>query len=1188
MQPNDDEFEARWVHNLHSGQFGWEEEIIVDPDDLKVRKRKIQKREPDMRSAKRPRMSFNNLTMTQLTQDEKTLTAVSVKMVTPTKRLSNPIVNKEPKFDDGLGIMKRNPISTLRHITSDGHEQKKGEGNLKDQDPHAAIPCNQIENDEERKPHLRIAMEDTSEVFTKNSKDERESFGDAIDISLALKSAEASEDNSEDVISEESKIKAQLTLDLESVFGWKSNFLEKENEGHNNILPVMGFQTASGSKMKIPNGVLSKAKSIFGDEDVQDIIHSEETNEINRKNIAYISIKGSTDLGGAPLGEAKNKFQESVEEFKPLRPKENISGKGESCLGKLQMCKGFMTARGSEVNISDVAMEKAKTVFEGCEDEDSSENVRQRTEKLHESEVRIQPFAGFKTAAGFKVPASKGLSSKVKIIFGDEDFSDVAAVQNSPSIAARGSNIDLRSTIAKPNGCKNDSLIKIQTLSNAAFLPNGVGTNAKFTPNVSKGVPSGVKKIFGDEDFSDLNWHGGSGGFKTAAGIEVDVCGDSLKMLKNLSKESDVHVGFKTATRQQARTTESAKNKPSYNPRQIFGDEDFSDIFSSAKSFHARVGIHAKPSPNVTNSVESNAKNIFGNEDFSDLNCGNISGGFKTAVGIKVDISDDSLKKGENMFKECGDHGGFQTEAGTKAGAKSGTKEKVSKLPVTRSTHVFGEDFSDIFSFPNDEALKLSGGFKTASGAIMKTHRALPGTNIRIETTNPIKCSTIDGKKTISRQGEVLESCDDDDGFICDTQVLKEVENIAKEEAIITSPSSRKHLSGETSDGFFLEAKKVNNCVKQECCKPKKFQREAQKMLIEKRKRGRAKPSKGRFSKAKESPYKITLAEVAKLEGGCNDSAENVTNQDVVAIDESNSVNYRFRGEMFFSSAALSGNEELFIGDGASIILADDNKLGVEEFELGFLTIPSVQPSLVPDGWVRNHYRWIVWTLAALERRFPTQFGGKCLRPAEVMMKLKMRYDREIDGGERSAIKKIYEGDANPSSCLVLCVACIATSSNHVAMELMDGWYSIPVLLSPGSPLVKHISNGKIKPGTKLITVGAELSNMEQPASPLEVQSFANIAEAMKSPEFKDSQFPSLKLHANSTRIARWDLKMGFRHKTKSLPVKFSSLMSGGGMISEINVAVVRQYPLVYKVGCYTLHINIHIFTLSSPFLESV
>ena len=36
-----------------------------------------------------------------------------------------------------------------------------------------------------------------------------------------------------------------------------------------------------------------------------------------------------------------------------------------------------------------------------------------------------------------------------------------------------------------------------------------------------------------------------------------------------------------------------------------------------------------------------------------------------------------------------------------------------------------------------------------------------------------------------------------------------------------------------------------------------------------------------------------------------------------------------------------------------------------------------VDPKLISHDWVYNHYRWIVWKLAAMEVAFPRQFGGR-------------------------------------------------------------------------------------------------------------------------------------------------------------------------------------------------------------------
>lgn len=68
------------------------------------------------------------------------------------------------------------------------------------------------------------------------------------------------------------------------------------------------------------------------------------------------------------------------------------------------------------------------------------------------------------------------------------------------------------------------------------------------------------------------------------------------------------------------------------------------------------------------------------------------------------------------------------------------------------------------------------------------------------------------------------------------------------------------------------------------------------------------------------------------------------------------------------------------------------------------------------------------------------------------------RYEREVNHGHRSAIKRIVEGDASPSSMLVLCVSAICSNcepktegssvasegnNDKMKLELTDGWYVI-------------------------------------------------------------------------------------------------------------------------------------------------
>lgn len=86
------------------------------------------------------------------------------------------------------------------------------------------------------------------------------------------------------------------------------------------------------------------------------------------------------------------------------------------------------------------------------------------------------------------------------------------------------------------------------------------------------------------------------------------------------------------------------------------------------------------------------------------------------------------------------------------------------------------------------------------------------------------------------------------------------------------------------------------------------------------------------------------------------------------------------------------------------------------------------------------------------------------------------RYEREVNHGHRSAIKKILEGDALPSSTLVLCVSEIKSpnpslegKSSISTIELTDGWYSIRAQLD--HLLSKQLAGGKLFVGQKLQVV---------------------------------------------------------------------------------------------------------------------
>lgn len=212
----------------------------------------------------------------------------------------------------------------------------------------------------------------------------------------------------------------------------------------------------------------------------------------------------------------------------------------------------------------------------------------------------------------------------------------------------------------------------------------------------------------------------------------------------------------------------------------------------------------------------------------------------------------------------------------------------------------------------------------------------------------------------------------------------------------------------------------------------------------------------------------------------------NVINVDIDSVDT-----FKFEMWRYCSIDECVHNVNgIDLEDGIKLIMDENSCVGFDELSSGFLECDSVDAKLVPDNWIRNSLKWIVLKLAGLERSFPQKFAGMGLTPANVMMQLKYRYDREIDRSQRSAIRKIVEQDDVASKPLVLFVSRIKkTDIFDYSMELSDGWYGIGSgALDP--VLTNAIRVGKIRVGTKLLIQDAVLIGVEEACSPLEVSFF--------------------------------------------------------------------------------------------------
>ncbi|KFV02583.1 Breast cancer type 2 susceptibility protein, partial [Tauraco erythrolophus] len=278
-----------------------------------------------------------------------------------------------------------------------------------------------------------------------------------------------------------------------------------------------------------------------------------------------------------------------------------------------------------------------------------------------------------------------------------------------------------------------------------------------------------------------------------------------------------------------------------------------------------------------------------------------------------------------------------------------------------------------------------------------------------------------------------------------------------------------------------------------------------------------------------------------------------------VQINSTNAESFQFLIKDFFNKEYLLAGNGIQLADGGWLIPTDEGKAGKKEFYRALCDTPGVDPKLITEAWVYNHYRWIVWKLAAMEVSFPHEFASRCLTPETVLLQLKYRYDLEVDKSKRSAIKKITERDDAAGKTLILCVskiislnAVVSLSSSNknveskkaaAIIEVTDGWYGIRALLDP--PLKAFLHRRRLTVGQKIIVHGAELVGSQNGCTPLEAP---------------DSLM--LKISANSTRCARWHAKLGFHRDPRPFPLPLSSLYSEGGAVGCVDVVIQRTYPI--------------------------
>ena len=214
------------------------------------------------------------------------------------------------------------------------------------------------------------------------------------------------------------------------------------------------------------------------------------------------------------------------------------------------------------------------------------------------------------------------------------------------------------------------------------------------------------------------------------------------------------------------------------------------------------------------------------------------------------------------------------------------------------------------------------------------------------------------------------------------------------------------------------------------------------------------------------------------------------------------------------------------------------------------------------DMWIANHYRWIVWKLASMERRFPVPLAKKYLTYDHVLHQLRHRFQKEIQEAKRPILKKVLNRDISSSAPMILCVSKIIGNgdSKQIKLHLTDGWYEVPSLIDDN--LQDIVRRRKIVVGSKILICNALLEGADEGIDPLDkfyqgsVRSFS----------------VRLKLFSNSSRLCTWSAKLGYLKPTNAIISRggvfgtnaIADIIPGGGHVPSIDLVVCKKYPTLY------------------------
>nr|XP_057935406.1 breast cancer type 2 susceptibility protein [Doryrhamphus excisus] len=908
---------------------------------------------------------------------------------------------------------------------------------------------------------------------------------------------------------------------------------------HNNV----GFQTASGKGVAVSSAALENAKSLFSgcDENEEQVIEN------------MLSVFNPAD--STPSRNGAKKVPVCDDAANSLLD-ESIAFEG---LDKAQYCKnaGFQTASNKGASVSCAALKTATSLFECHEDDDKI--CGKMTLNVLESDPNASTSnnngGGFCTASGKKVLVSNEAIARVKSLLDEsvpvEGSDDAPQLKDTGFKTANGkatillnecNDLQHKTNTASQRPQLNDALLNVKALFADVPLPNISNvTDMKVTLNTPR-----VAALTQDENSREEKPEDAHKGVLTRpqmlhCEVKHMYQRDTLKLQR--PEEASV-VNFQSLDMSDCTETQ-----------QIYLAQEALDCTKALLEDESLAGSAMtldRIQPTSSHSYKTAGKRSAEHAGLTDQPPlkRSLLEEFDRTVNRTLDTP-----RGSRLYPQTSSPNGVMKD-------RPVFKYGASRRPNITRPHRDGVSYVEITSTRrNSTAGGSSLPFpKSPSYAppFFKKKQALQSNVCRNGNASTPPSFVPPFKKPSIIQQSSTKTCAEDVDVCRSAHVSgKDFHTAASEHPNPVSNQTPSSCHGAENINRSQEMMLENN----------ELARDMQDMRIMKKKRHPIRPLPGRLFQTKTSglvrtclkeavggkpPVKYTQKEL--YEYGVHRHVSQITSETAEA--------FRFNLQHFYNKNAFADKGAVRLADGGHLVPSRDGTAGKEQFYRALCDTPGVDPKLLSEEWVYNHYRWIVWKLASMERSFPQTMGSLCLTPERVLLQLKYRYDVEVDHSRRPALRKIMEHDDTSAKTLVLCVCGIVSQQNRneakppqvgstrVQVEnlcsvvwLTDGWYAIKAQLD--EPLSAMLVKGRLAVGGKIMVHGAQLVGSQQACSPLDA------------PESL-----MLKIFANSSRPARWDAKLGFYRDPRPFLLPLSSLYPNGGPVGCMDVVVLRSYPM--------------------------